>query len=194
MPLTSIQNATPFEKLFKYKPTLKHLRIFGCLCYANITPVNRTKPDLTAHPCIFLGYPPAPKAYKVLDLVTHKIVISRDVVFFEKHFPFHYSSLTNTPLSQIYPLQIFLPTVTDLSDSSPVHFSTSLNNPNSTSSTSTTSTTPDSSLPTLRKSTRISKPSTHLHDYICSHTTLSPCCNVVSYQNFSSHSKAFLAS
>ncbi|KAL6320321.1 hypothetical protein AAG906_007018 [Vitis piasezkii] len=45
-----------------------------------------------ASPCIFLGYLPGYKGYKLLDLDTNTQFISRDVVFHESKFPFH-----NTP-------------------------------------------------------------------------------------------------
>lgn len=116
MSLSSIQNLTPYKKLFHHKSLLKHLNILGCVCYANINLVHRSKFDPKANPCIFLGYPRAQKAYKLLDLVTSKIIISRDVTLFEKHFSYHYAAQSNTHLFSIYPTQISLPRVTDLSD------------------------------------------------------------------------------
>ena len=41
-----------------------------------------------ARKCFFLGYPLGVKGYKVLDLTTKNIFISRDVVFHETVFPF----------------------------------------------------------------------------------------------------------
>ncbi|KAK9750505.1 hypothetical protein RND81_02G201300 [Saponaria officinalis] len=38
--------------------------------------------------CIFLGYPYGQKAYKLYDLTSHKVIISRDVVFHEHVFPY----------------------------------------------------------------------------------------------------------
>ncbi|GKA96093.1 putative RNA-directed DNA polymerase [Tanacetum coccineum] len=39
-------------------------------------------------PGVFLGYPPRTKGYKILDLETRKIIVSRDVNFHEENFPF----------------------------------------------------------------------------------------------------------
>lgn len=91
-PLSSINNISPYEKLFQIPPSLNHLRIFGCLCYVFTSKVPRSMFDPRASPSIFLGYPTNHKGYKILNLATKKISIFRDVVIFEEHFPFHYSS------------------------------------------------------------------------------------------------------
>nr|GFA67669.1 putative ribonuclease H-like domain-containing protein [Tanacetum cinerariifolium] len=44
--------------------------------------------DERGKPGVFLGYPPGTKGYKVFDLETKRIVLSRDVNFHEKIFPF----------------------------------------------------------------------------------------------------------
>ena len=38
--------------------------------------------------CVFLGYPFGVKGYKLMDLATHSVFISRDVHFYESIFPF----------------------------------------------------------------------------------------------------------
>ncbi|XP_074336065.1 uncharacterized protein LOC141673233 [Apium graveolens] len=55
----------------------------------------------------FVGYPTGTKGYKVLNLHDHTVSVSRDVVFFEKHFPFHFSEshTSHTPF--------FLPLITE---------------------------------------------------------------------------------
>ena len=45
-----------------------------------------------AKKCAFLGYPFGVKGYKVLDLSTHSVFISRDVIFHKDSFPFAFVS------------------------------------------------------------------------------------------------------
>lgn len=58
-----------------------------------------------------MGYPFAQKAYKVYNLQTHNILISRDIIFHESHFPFHKATDHTSPFPTIY-----LPNVQPLPD------------------------------------------------------------------------------
>ena len=112
MPLQTLNNISPYEKLFHTKPNLSHLRSFGCLCYVSTTTIHRHKFAPRANPCIFIGYPNLQKAYKVYDLVLKKTIVSRDVIFFEKQFPFHLQFDKQSTSSQFYPF--FLPLSTTI--------------------------------------------------------------------------------
>ncbi|CAM8961061.1 unnamed protein product [Rhodiola kirilowii] len=91
-PTPFLDGRTPSEILFGFPPSLDHMRVFGCLCYVHTPPKFRDKLDPRASPCIFLGYPYGKKAYKVYCLTSHKVLVSRDVHFYENIFPFQVKS------------------------------------------------------------------------------------------------------
>ena len=63
---------------------MSHLRIFGCDAYAHIPKAERGKFDAKSMKCSLVGYCENQKAFRVLDHMTGKIIISRDVLFHEK--------------------------------------------------------------------------------------------------------------
>lgn len=66
------------------KPSVKHLRIFGCVAYMHVPDATRKKLDDKSIKCVFLGVSEESKAYMLYDLVTRKIMVSKDVVFTEQ--------------------------------------------------------------------------------------------------------------
>ncbi|CAM8901423.1 unnamed protein product [Rhodiola kirilowii] len=87
-PTPLLDGRTAYEILFGLPPPLDHMRVFGCLCYVHTLPKFRDKLDPRSSPCIFLGYPYGKKAYKVYCLTSHKVLVSRDIHFYEDIFPF----------------------------------------------------------------------------------------------------------
>jgi hypothetical protein len=75
---------TPQEAWSGYKPSVAHLRIFGCLAYSQVPESKRKKLDDRGEKCIFLGYSEESKAYKLYNPLTKKSVVSRDVIFDEE--------------------------------------------------------------------------------------------------------------
>ncbi|GJU07481.1 putative RNA-directed DNA polymerase [Tanacetum coccineum] len=88
LPSKTIENKTPFEILYGEKPDYEHMKIFGCLAYFRNTDTRGDKFEWRGKPGVFLGYSPGTKGYKIYDITDNKTVVSRDVKFVEKVFPF----------------------------------------------------------------------------------------------------------
>ena len=87
LPTTALnKKMTPYERWYGRKPDLSHLKVFGCIAYAHIPDVKRTKLDKKAEKLRFVGYSTQSKGYRLLDENTSKVVIRRDVVFNEADF------------------------------------------------------------------------------------------------------------
>nr|XP_009773344.1 PREDICTED: uncharacterized protein LOC104223583 [Nicotiana sylvestris] len=94
-----LQGKSPYELLHHQKPSLEHLRVCGCLCYAT-TMLHDNKFSVRAKPIVHLGYSDTQKGYKLLDLATNHFFVCRDVVFKEHLFPFAKSS-------SLHPVNVF---------------------------------------------------------------------------------------
>ena len=79
----AVWNKTPKEAWVSIKPTVNHLQIFKCTTYMHVPKEKRQKLDNKSSKCIFLGYSEVSKAYKVYELKTKKLHMSRDVIFDE---------------------------------------------------------------------------------------------------------------
>ncbi|KAG8492723.1 hypothetical protein CXB51_010438 [Gossypium anomalum] len=82
----AVKGKTPFEAWFGQKPTVSHLRVFGCLCYALVPAEKRTKLEKRSMPGVFVGYSRVKKGYRIFDPLTKKIIVSRDVKFNEEGY------------------------------------------------------------------------------------------------------------
>ncbi|XP_048620291.1 uncharacterized protein LOC125590664 [Brassica napus] len=87
LPSPLLNNKSPYELLLKKIPDYNVLRAFGCLCYVSTHAKDRHKFSPRARASVFLGYPFGYKGYKVLNLDTRSVSISRNVVFHETIFP-----------------------------------------------------------------------------------------------------------
>ncbi|KAG2872996.1 hypothetical protein PC115_g24476 [Phytophthora cactorum] len=83
LPSPKIEHKTPFEIVYKSKPSVKHMRVFGCRTYILTPKEKRLKWDPKARAGIFLGYEEVSKAYRLYDIEAGQVVISRDVNFDE---------------------------------------------------------------------------------------------------------------
>lgn len=88
MPLQSLQFISPYEKFFGTSPDLSFLRVFGCLCYVSNVKPSKHKFDARANPHVFIGFPVGNKGFKVLNINTLLVTVSRNIVFMNNIFPF----------------------------------------------------------------------------------------------------------
>lgn len=85
-PTAALDGITPYECLFKRKPGVAHLRVFGCIAFVHVPANQRKKLDPKSRKVIFVGYPDGTKGYKLYDPVSCIFLRSRDVVFLEREF------------------------------------------------------------------------------------------------------------
>ena len=111
-PSPSLKHKPPYELLLKKPLSCTHIRVFGCLCYAQTPRQYRDKFSSRSSRCVFLGYLANHKAYRVYDLENHKLFISRDVTFKEHNFPYHL--IPPTPATTL----VLLFTIPDIPSSS----------------------------------------------------------------------------
>ncbi|KAF7835734.1 uncharacterized protein G2W53_010593 [Senna tora] len=68
---------------------LRHVKEIAPYLSENNALPHKDKFEPRAFKCIFIGYVTGQKAYKVYDLKNKRIIVSRDIVFYEGQFPFH---------------------------------------------------------------------------------------------------------
>ncbi|KAG7599611.1 Integrase catalytic core [Arabidopsis suecica] len=155
LPSVLLLNKSPFELLHNKVPDYSLLKVFGCLCYQSTSTHQRHKFESRARTCVFLGYPAGYKGYKLLDLETNSIHVSRHVVFFEAIYPF--------ADKKHIPQDIFEESVsTTVSESVPHAISEE-----SLSVENKTVDSVPSSTETVKGSKRKTRPPGHLQDYYC---------------------------
>ncbi|RVW74986.1 Retrovirus-related Pol polyprotein from transposon TNT 1-94 [Vitis vinifera] len=113
IPSAVIHNQTPYERLFGSPPNYHHLRSFGSACFVLLQPHEHNKLEPRSRLCCFLGYGETQKGYRCYDPVSHRLRVSRNVVFWEhrlfvelSHFR---SSLTNSSVLEIFPDESLVP-------------------------------------------------------------------------------------
>jgi hypothetical protein len=80
--LHSMLNLTLFKLRFGCKPSVSHLKPFGCKCFI-LKHGNLDKFESCSSDGILLGYTPHARSYRVFNLETNTVVESCNVTFYE---------------------------------------------------------------------------------------------------------------
>nr|GEU46043.1 hypothetical protein [Tanacetum cinerariifolium] len=81
--IISTYDKTPYHIINDRKPSIKHLYIFGCICYITKDGENLDKMKEKGDQCIMVGYPTQSKGYRVYNKRTRMIVKSIHIRFDE---------------------------------------------------------------------------------------------------------------
>lgn len=95
MPLSVLGGLTLYEKLYRTKSKLDYLKVSRCLSYVSTLKQGRHEFSQRAQSCVFIGYSPNKKGYKVYNMETNTEIISKDVIFHERLFPYQVMKSTN---------------------------------------------------------------------------------------------------
>ncbi|KAF8780514.1 hypothetical protein HU200_001642 [Digitaria exilis] len=87
---------TPHHLLLGTPPRYDELRVFGCLCYPNISSTTAHKLSPRSVACVFLGYPGDHRGYRCYDIAARRVYTSRHVTFVETDFPFRHERSPRT--------------------------------------------------------------------------------------------------
>ncbi|XP_031258700.1 uncharacterized protein LOC116116789 [Pistacia vera] len=174
-PSLVLKGISPFERFFGHPPSLDDIKVFGCLAYATIlTPKDKLSPRST--PCVFLGYSLTQKGYFLYDLSSHKVFVTRDVLFHEAIFPFTWTTSRQSPfpfdpefLDIKLPSTIIALTVPSSTDLLPVVRNAEPTGPPSPSINSS----PPQPIIPLRKSSKTKRPPIWTSDFVCPSISLS---------------------
>ncbi|KAH9750713.1 retrovirus-related pol polyprotein from transposon RE2 [Citrus sinensis] len=178
LPTPLLFGKTPHEVLLKSKPSYDHLRVFGCLCYAQNLSPKKHKFAPRAIKGIFIGYPFAQRGYRIYDLEKHVVFTNRDVTFQERIFPFQEKQLQQNQPSIVLPIPIN-EVINETSNEANAQPPPSDQENLQLSTLDQQNQPPPSGLDidTLRRSTRTHQPPSYLQDYHCSlvtHSNLLP--------------------
>ena len=83
LPNNATENKSPDQMWYKQKPNINNFKIFGCRALVMVPKEKRKKLDEKAIECIYLRTADDAKAYRLFNMNTREVIISRDVEFFE---------------------------------------------------------------------------------------------------------------
>lgn len=84
LPNSTNREKCPDEIWYNSPQDLSFLRIFGTRAMVKIPDEQRKKLEKKSVECVFVGYAENTRGYRLYNLNTKKIIISRDVIFFEE--------------------------------------------------------------------------------------------------------------
>lgn len=82
-PRMRLGDKTPEEMWTGKKPNVTYLKIFGSKVMVHVPKEKRTKWLTKSQEMIFVGYDSKKKGYRCYDKKTDKVIVSRDVIFYE---------------------------------------------------------------------------------------------------------------
>lgn len=82
-PTLIVKDKTPEEVWSGRKPSIHFFRVFGCIGHVHVPKALRKKLDNRSIKCVLLGVSEESKVYRLVDPLSKKIYIGRDVVFSE---------------------------------------------------------------------------------------------------------------
>lgn len=166
LPTQALNHKIPYEILYNDPVAFEDLRAFGCLTLASNPSQTHDKFDPRAVPYVMIGYPPNQKGYKLLNLTTMQMFVTRDVIFHETIFPLNPTSpkpyVQPAPCKMPQPAQPNNICVDDI-------FVTEIDETQDEPNNQTTQ-----HSPVLRRSARVTKPPTWLDNFV----TTPPSANV----------------
>ncbi|XP_070035172.1 uncharacterized protein [Nicotiana tomentosiformis] len=103
IPSSILAGKSLYEMLHGKQPSISHLRVIGCLCFAtNLIKHGKFKPRAVRS--VLLAYAAHQTGYMLLDLEHSVFFISRDIVFYEDIFPFQSLDLGSSDFLWILPM------------------------------------------------------------------------------------------
>src|SRR5947208_834877 len=82
-PSSSIQKGTThYELFYRKKPSLSHLKTFGCQVYYTVAKeIRKGKLDIRSRQAVFIGYTTSDRIYKIWNGSTMRTVITEEASF-----------------------------------------------------------------------------------------------------------------
>ena len=120
IPTPTLNNISPYQKLFHQKPYYNFLRTSSCACYPYLRPLNRHKLEFRLGRCVFIGYSSQHKGYQCLHFFG-RVYILNLVIFDEDSFPY-VSGSDFSSVTQSYTLTDTVSNASTISTPSFTHF------------------------------------------------------------------------